>query len=293
MPRSTCWLLTLSLAALPSLAEETPARTPQILTERATVGVTYLANEGFLIADGEQKVLIDALFGDGIQGYPVVPQEPRAQLEDATGPFAGVDLVLATHHHDDHFDAAAVARHLRANPEARFVSTRQAVERLRQLPGGEGLAGRATGYWPAEGERVKIEHAGIAVTILNLHHGRGRQPEVQNLGFLIDLGGVRLLHVGDTEVDRDDVAPYRLGEEAIDVFFAPSWFFGYPKLGPVRAEIDAGLRVVMHLAETTAPARWFGPAGSRQKRIENIRAADPEAILLQPMETRRLPASGS
>ena len=42
-----------------------------------------------------------------------------------------VDLILATHNHADHFDPIAVGRHLRANPEARFVSTKQAVKSLR------------------------------------------------------------------------------------------------------------------------------------------------------------------
>ena len=41
--------------------------------------------------------------------------------------------MLASHHHGDHFDAEAVARHLASNPGARFVSTRQAVDRLQRL----------------------------------------------------------------------------------------------------------------------------------------------------------------
>jgi len=52
------------------------------------VEITYLGNEGFLITAGETRILIDALYGDGL--------------------------------------------HLLHNPEARFVSTEQAVARLRQ-----------------------------------------------------------------------------------------------------------------------------------------------------------------
>ena len=282
-----CLLIALLPCSAAALAEEAKTAVAEPLApEVQTVDVTYLGNEGFLIAAGDRKVLVDALFGDGIDGYPVVPPTPRRQLEAAAGDFAGVDLVLATHYHDDHFDAQAVARHLRANPDARFVSTRQAVERLRQLPDFDQLADRVEGYWPAEGERVSMEHGGIAVTILNLHHGRDRRPEVQNLGFLIDLGGLQLLHVGDTEVDEADVRPYRLAEEAVDVFFVPSWFFGSLRWRPVLAEVDAGARVVMHLAEPTAPASWFGPAGSREKRLAGIREVDPEAVVFRAMETR-------
>ena len=254
----------------------------------ATTGVeiTHLANEGFLIAAGETKVLVDALFGDGIAGYAVVPPEPRRRLEAASDRFAGVDLVLASHYHGDHFEAQAVARHLASNPGARFVSTRQAIDQLRRVAGYDGFADRVEGHWPAEGTTVKVEHAGVTVTVLNLHHGRDRRPPVQNLGFLIDLGGVRLLHVGDTEVTVEEVRAYALGDAGIDVLFAPGWFFGYRQWKPLLAEIDADSTVVMHLAEASAPANYFGPAGSRAKRVERILDQDPEAIILESMETR-------
>lgn len=256
-------------------------------TPAAGVEVTYLGNEGFLIAAGETRILIDALFGDGLDGYAVVPPEPRRQLEAASGRFEGVDLVLASHYHGDHFDAEAVARHLVSNPGARFVSTHQAVDRLRKVPDFTRFADRVEGYWPAEGTTDQVEHAGVKVTILNLHHGRGRQPPVQNLGLLIDVGGQRLLHVGDTEVTVADVSAYALGDADIDVLFAPGWFFGYKQWKPLLAEIDASSTVVMHLAEPSAPASYFGPAGSRAKRIERILEVDPSAIIFESMEARR------
>ena len=229
---------------------------------------------------------MDALFGDGLAGYPVVPPTPRRELEAGTNRFASVDLVLASHHHGDHFDPHAVARHLTHNRDARFVSTRQAVDRLRQLENFTDFADRVQGYWPAEGERAKVELADVTVTILNLHHGRGRRPAVQNLGFLIDLNGTRLLHVGDTEVTVDDIRAYGLGDADIDVLFAPGWFFGYKQWKPLLAEINAATTIVMHLAEPSAPPSYFGPAGSRAKRIERILEVAPEALILEPMETR-------
>ena len=162
--------------------------TPWAAAAGEGVELTYLGNEGFLIAAGETRVLVDALFGDGLSGYPVVPPVPRRQAEEAAGSFAGVDLVLASHHHGDHFDPRAVGRHLIHNQGARFVSTQQALERLRRgFDGYDRVAGRVAGFWPGEGERAAFSHAGIRLTVLNLHHGRGRNPPVQNLGLLIDV----------------------------------------------------------------------------------------------------------
>jgi L-ascorbate metabolism protein UlaG (beta-lactamase superfamily) len=272
-------------AALLAVAAPAIGRTAEL--PPAAVEVVYLANEGFLITAGETKVLVDALFGDGIDGYPVVPEETRRQLEAAEGPFAGVDLVLATHFHDDHFDPRSVARYLRHSPGARFVSTHQAVERLRRLPDFEDLAGRVEGHWPAEGERAVVDHAGVRLTLLNFHHGRGRRPPVQNLGFLIDIGGLRLLHVGDAEAKLDELEPYSLGGAGVDVFFVPAWYFIYPWLRSLVTEVGAGARIVMHVAEPDAPASSFGPDGRRAKLVERILDEDPQAVVLRPMEARR------
>ncbi len=42
----------------------------------------------------------------------------------------------------------------------------------------------------------------------------------------------------------------------------------------------------MHLAEPSAPTSYFGPAGSRARRIQRIREVDPQAVILESMETR-------
>ncbi len=246
------------------------------------IEVRYLANEGFLLAAGDRKVLIDGLYGDGIPGYPAVPAEIRARAEAATGEFAGVDLVLASHFHGDHFDPAAVARHLRANPGARFVSTRQAVERLLGEAGD--LADRVDGFWPPDGERETLEHAGIQVTVLRLHHGRS---DAQNLGLIVDLAGVRFIHVGDTVITAGELRPLGLRQAAIDVALVPCWFFDAPRYRPGLDEFGARHLVAMHFPAPDAPARYFGGAGSLEGRIEAVRKAVPEVWLpVEPLETR-------
>ncbi|MDH3746431.1 MAG: MBL fold metallo-hydrolase [Acidobacteriota bacterium] len=278
-------LLSLACAAeLPgSMAVEADLVSPPV-----GVKITYLANEGFLLVSGEQKVLIDALF-PGITHYSAVPEPTRSRLESAKPPFDGVDLVLATHFHDDHFGAREVARHLAASG-AVFLSTPQVAELLRPK-----LTGRAANIWahfPEEGERTTVSHAGIDVTILNLHHGRDRNPPVENLGFLLELGGLRILHIGDTEVSKNDIRPYRLNEAQIDVALVPSWFLAEPQWQGVVEEIQPARVVAMHLATAKAPRSWFGSAGSRARRVEGIRVAFPSVwIPTEPLETRRFSSS--
>ncbi len=264
----------------------------------AQVSVTYVANEGFLIAAGELRVLVDALIDEGIDGYPRPPASMRPALEGALAPFDGVDVVLATHHHADHFGPRAVARHLAANPGAVFVSTPQAAARLAKEIGDDPgrrarIDSRIDAVFPAEGARTTISRPGIEIEVLNLHHGRERDPPVQNLGFLIEMGGLTMLHIGDTEVSLADIAPYRLAEREIDVAFLPIWFLTYDRWLPVvREGIRPRTIVAMHLAEADAPASWFGEDGSREKRVTATLEEFPEAILFaEPGETREFAPS--
>jgi L-ascorbate metabolism protein UlaG (beta-lactamase superfamily) len=93
--------------------------------------VTYVANEGFLIASGEDKVLIDALQSGGIEEYLAPSPSTLDELQRARGSFRGVDLVLVSHRHVDHFDPAVVARHVESNADARLISTSQMVGPVR------------------------------------------------------------------------------------------------------------------------------------------------------------------
>ncbi|UCE02740.1 MAG: MBL fold metallo-hydrolase [Candidatus Latescibacterota bacterium] len=263
-------LLVLSLATL---------CTP--LVASAQVTVTYVANEGFLLAASEGKVLIDALLDAGLRWYARPPDEMRPALEQALPPFDRVDLLLATHHHDDHFGPRATARHLQSNARARFISTPQAVARLDDTLE-KSVVRRIEALFPKEGARIHRQVGEIHLQLLNLHHGRGRNPPVENLGFLLQLGGLLLLHIGDTEANRADFAVYSLAQESIDVAFLPAWYLTSSEwIEVVRAEIRPVRIVVMHLALPGAPASYFGRDGSYRERLTTIRANFPEAVIFE------------
>ena len=251
----------------------------------SSVEVTYLANEGFLIARGEKRVLVDALF-PGIRHYPVVPDQVAAAMESGRSPFDGVDLALASHHHGDHFGADQVRRFLLGTPGAFFLSTPQAVESVNP----SGLEGRLRAHYPPEGESASVELSGIEVTIFNLHHGRSRVA-TQNLGLMIDLDGFRVLHIGDTEISANEIRPLRLDEREIDLALLPAWVLTEPSFSGVVEEIGAASVAAMHLATPGAPSSWFGSAGSRARRVAEIERRYPEAwVPNEPLEKRSFAA---
>jgi L-ascorbate metabolism protein UlaG (beta-lactamase superfamily) len=254
---------------------------PSALSAAATespVTITYLANEGFLLEAGERAVLIDALFGDGLSGYPVVPKPLRDELERGEGRFSGVDCVLATHAHGDHFDPRAVALFLDHVP-AQFISTREAVEEVQLTLSDSGVP-EPLWLQPARHQIEPIDCGGLKVSAMSFHHGR---LMTRNLAYLIDFDGFTILHVGDTEITADEIRPWALSELAIDVAILPAWHLTEPLWIPVIAELGAYQIVAMHLASADAPRSWFGSAGSLDKCIAEIQRRIPEAWI--PVES--------
>ena len=187
------------------------------------VTVTFLANEGVLLEGGSKKVLIDALF-DPYRGYAVPHDSTRRALREARAPFNDVDLVLVTHWHGDHFGSAAVAGHLQANPRATLVTSAQVIDSLRRytparaLPSSRMLT-RAVASAERRGEIVN----GIPIEVLGVTHGSGRHATVEHRGFVVEIGGRRVLHLGDTEFTEDEFSRLRLDTARIDVALLPAW----------------------------------------------------------------------
>ena len=235
-------------------------------TQKPRVSVVHVGNEGFLVDAGQRKVLIDALQGPGLRGYVTLQQEDREKLETAQPPFNGVSLILATHRHDDHFNPISVGRYMQREREAFFVSTIQAVERLRrEFAGFAEIEERVRGLDPDEGEPFELEHAGIRVRAFDLHHGRG--GDVDNLGFVFEIRGVRFLHVGDTQATPEEFARYGLSDLAIDVAMLPSWLFYDASWPDYEQAIGARRVVAMHIPAEDAPPDYFAPRARSRKQL--------------------------
>jgi L-ascorbate metabolism protein UlaG (beta-lactamase superfamily) len=192
------------------------------------VTITFLANEGVLLAGttaaGPRQVLIDALFTPH-EGYPAPAESTSAALRAASGPFAGVAAVLVTHRHGDHFHPTPVAAHLAANRRALLVTSRQVVDSLRRgsapivLP--ETRIARRT-QQPGSRRRMLVND--VPVELIGLpHSGSRRHRHVEHLAFVVELGGRRVLHLGDAELTGETLAPLRLDTMRIDVALVPWW----------------------------------------------------------------------
>ncbi len=207
--------------------------------------VTFVNNDGFLITVGDKRILIDALYEGYVEGVlkPVVDAQP---------PFDGVDVILATHEHADHFSPDLVQRYMRDNPHTIFVSTQSAVDRVLAVDGK--IRDRVIPIQLQEGESEQVVVDGIVLDAMYLSHG---MPGLLNLGFLITVGQVKLFHTGDIvpdDVPASTLQSYGLRAKEIDVQFVPYFFMTPGEYHPyIWEEVQPRYIVPMHYNHQQPP----------------------------------------
>lgn len=186
--------------------------------------LTYLANEGVLLEGRKGRVLIDALFGDGLPDYAVVPRAMRDSLERAQGAFGGPMIVVTTHAHRDHHDAAAVARYREHNPSSVLV-------------GPPGL-----GAGPGE----PVDLGWVQVRPLAIPHGPTVHP-VGHAAYLVTLDGTTALHLGDTQSDPATWGAAGVPAAGVDLALVPYWYaLDRARFEALLGVLRAGTVVLLH-----------------------------------------------
>ena len=267
---------------------------PTEAAESSRFALTYVSNSGFLLESEGLKILIDALPGSYDSDYIQLSAENQAVLENAEAPFDGVDVVLATHFHHDHFGAESVLRYLRANPVASFVGTEQAIEQVRRMTQGhESMTARLHTAAPPAGGSVAVSHfghSGLRITAIDMHHGLDREPLVENNAYLVEMGNWRILHVGDTEITTQEFDRFDLNGP-VDVALVPPWFLmgsGWEGVEQWRATLESAIHpryvALMHL-----PLDWRRSDSVVGQWYREIESAYPETLLFErTLESRRL-----
>lgn len=268
-------ILLAGFAFMPCIANDPPV----LAWSASKVKITYIANEGFFIESAGKRVLVDALFRQSMNPYLNVPANFRDNLEMSQKPFDRIDLILASHFHADHFDPVAVSTHLTHNAEALFISTNQAIEKMKSASANfESIKGRTRGLYPKEGERVALTHRGIKLQVLNVHHGRNRP--IENLGLLWEIDGRKFLHIGDSMANAEDFKNYGVLKDKLDFAFLPYWYFldaDFKKA--VRDYIQPKYIILMHIPDPKINDEYMNKLGGWENWFKQVKSEFPNAVI--------------
>lgn len=187
--------------------------------------IRYIANEGVLIRAADKQVLIDGLHREYKPEYAFPPPELQKPLENAQKPYDKINLLLVSHVHLDHFHPESIGLYLKNNPRAILASSAQITDEIgKNFKDYEKIKAQIKPVSHEWKKSFEYEQNGIKVRFLGLRHGSERFSWIQNFGHLIEIGGKKLLHIGDADMTAENFASFNLAKENIDVAFIPFWF---------------------------------------------------------------------
>ena len=183
-------------------------RFAHLSVEPGTAACAWLGQGGYLFKSPQGvTVMVDAYLSD----YAEAPWGMRRVMPAPLDPerFAP-DLFLSTHWHEDHLDAPTVRIHA-GRPHVTFGGPASCVERA------------VVWGWPRE-RTVVLERsdchrlADVKVTATFARHDEAIAPTPDAVGFLLDIGGVRVWNVADSEYDARLLA---MRDRPLDVMLVP------------------------------------------------------------------------
>ena len=99
--------------------------------QKKALEVTYLANCGFLYQCDKSKVLVDP-FGTEYGVFFYLPSnDTKKNIIQENVPFNGIDLLLITHIHGDHFDAKLTENFLLNNNKVKLICPPQVCKQMK------------------------------------------------------------------------------------------------------------------------------------------------------------------
>jgi len=245
----------------------------------AEVTVTKLANDGVLLSDGRTTIMIDGMVVEPYAIYGGLPEAFQPDYFAASGPFANVDMALASHRHHDHNQPSPACKFLQASAKTRFVSSTQVLDLLREKCRSLVTTDpRIRVIDPQYGIPEVIMVGDVRISVFPLSHGTGKYAKLQHFGHLVEFGEVTVLHVGDAAMDPTDYVRAGLDQMQIDVAIIPFWYFQPgPGAEVVNNYINADQKIALHI-----------PPDEMKEVTDHLTIHFPEVeVLIQPMDQTR------
>lgn len=209
--------------------------------------ITYIANEGFLISNGNTKVLIDGLFKS--KYYTSPSDSTIAKLINHNAPLDNINYFLVTHEHQDHYNEKLTSEFLQKNPGTKFISTLESCNKLYE----SGFNGSNTICIYTDIGELKeipeIKNENFSLSALRLKHGTS--TDINNLVFIIRINDFNVMHMGDAFIlqSKEHIDKINWDDYKIDVLFLGYMDVNQYVLETLNETIKPKHIILMHIHE--------------------------------------------
>lgn len=232
---------------------------------------TYIANSGVLVQVGQNKVLIDAFFEDGRGRFLAPGSSQLDAMVAGKSPYNNLSLALATHAHPDHFSPSQIGKLLFTNKKLNCLATPQVVDSIEAVMDNFESIHDRTLTFPLSRSWKSYNQEGLTVKAAYAKHAGKSNAKIQDLIFLVNFNGKKVLHLGDANMDPDRFEELKLEFEEVDIAFVPFWYLtSFYGAEVVRQHIGAKKVVAIHIPENYS-----------QQSLDKISKFMPGAILFE------------
>ena len=187
------------------------------------VKATFLVNAAVLLEFRGTKLLIDGIYDENGHCFSNLSERQWEKLKAGEGEFAGIEYLLFTHEHGDHFSPQRVAEYLEyRQPKAIFMPRdgSAALRALQKKAEGMGIPCvllhrelcRKTVFRPEQEIRIRA---------FQTRHLDKLYWDVPHFCYLLECGEKKLLFTADvdfTQEDFSDPAPFALNQSKLFQF---------------------------------------------------------------------------
>ncbi len=196
---------------------------------------------GLYISDNQFSVLIDGLHTKYGDDYLFPTEELVNKISTKLKP----DVILFTHYHGDHFSAQLAKNYLQTNQKAKIFGPNQVTNNVTTFND--------------RVHSISVKNYTKQTTIvgnnkiigLKIDHAGKRHAKVENVGYIVNIGSKKILHVGDTnwleEIQLFD--KLELFKEEIDIAILPYWMLMQNNAADlIKKHIGSKLIIATHIS---------------------------------------------
>lgn len=186
------------------------------------VEVTYIANDGVMISNGEKTVMIDAVNSWGnLQGW-IRPSSPQLlAIENGNPPYDDIDVIMITHAHGDHYSTSAVQNYLSDHPNTKLISTPQVLSAF------SAFSSQIVDLSLTQFNKETVIVNDIEIDVLYIKHfnqfGNDFCTTTQNFGYVVHMEDKTFMHLGDVDLDESNLDQLDLLADNITVVMIPTF----------------------------------------------------------------------